>query len=396
MAKKYCMLIVDGMADLPQARTKKQTPLEVARTPAMDRMACQGRQGMVKTIPDNWPGDSLLGVLSLLGLDPLRQNPGQGVCEAIANGISVAPDEWVFCCYLLSTFEGILEDPRAGQIRQHEAEVLIHDLNLFLANKGVRLIVGQGHRHFFVCRGKFDGITSFNPYVLRGKLLSDHYPQGTGSEQLISIMQEAHSFLQDHEINKIRRELRENPADAIWLWGGGTPPHCPSFRELHKQSGAMISSLPEMQGLGRLLGMDVVPVQELSGSPSVNAAYTARVDNVLRMWERVDFVCLHLGMLVEVSRYGDVGQKVRLLEQIDDKLVAPLCKNLPANGRLLLVGGHFISVQERVGSSRPVPFVIHGKDLPTVTGLTFHERQAQQSNCLLADGSQLLKMLWAS
>jgi 2,3-bisphosphoglycerate-independent phosphoglycerate mutase len=388
MARKYCMVIVDGMADLPHARTKNMTPLEVARTPTLDALAAQGRIGLVKTVPAGGPADSLGSTVSLLGFDPQHHNPDQAICEANTLGIPVAQDEWLWCCDLVSTFDGMLEDPRAGNIRQHEAEVLIQELARSWADRGVRFHVGKGNHHFLSCRGTFSKETSHNPYDMRGQSLREHYPQGEGSGLLTEIMEQAHQLLQEHEINKLRRELRENPADAIWLWGGGQKVLLPTFHEVHKLSAAIVSASPEIQGFAKAVDMQVVP----NTTSSLGGNYASDVENVLQALQQVDLVCLHLDTLIEVSRYGEVGQKVRLLEQMDDKVIAVLHKRLPADSRLLVVGGHFLSIQERRGSTRPVPFLIYGKDMKNGSGLSFHERHAQQANCLLSHGQDLLQL----
>ncbi len=46
---KYLVLLADGMADYPVAELDGQTPLQVARTPNMDRLAAQSLIGLVKT-----------------------------------------------------------------------------------------------------------------------------------------------------------------------------------------------------------------------------------------------------------------------------------------------------------------------------------------------------------
>ena len=54
---KYIVIIGDGMADRPIRELGGKTPLQVAFTPNMDRLARTGSLGRVRTIPEGFhPG----------------------------------------------------------------------------------------------------------------------------------------------------------------------------------------------------------------------------------------------------------------------------------------------------------------------------------------------------
>src|SRR5690606_25165688 len=74
---KYLILIGDGMADFPLEALDGQTPLEYARTPAMDQMAFDGFIGNFTPIPEGMPAGSDIGNLSLFGYDPRESFTGR-------------------------------------------------------------------------------------------------------------------------------------------------------------------------------------------------------------------------------------------------------------------------------------------------------------------------------
>jgi 2,3-bisphosphoglycerate-independent phosphoglycerate mutase len=49
---KILLIIGDGMADYPIAALGNKTPLQVAYKPNMDSIAANGRNGLLKTVPD--------------------------------------------------------------------------------------------------------------------------------------------------------------------------------------------------------------------------------------------------------------------------------------------------------------------------------------------------------
>ena len=66
LAAKGIMIICDGMADRPNLNYGNQTPLEVAETPNMDKLAKQGATGFMDIISPGVPPGSDVAHLSLL------------------------------------------------------------------------------------------------------------------------------------------------------------------------------------------------------------------------------------------------------------------------------------------------------------------------------------------
>lgn len=389
---KYCIVVPDGICDVPHARTKNMTPLEVARTPTMDTISSRGRMGMTETIPAHLPAESAVSTMSILGYDPGIYYNGKAPFEALVAEIPVGPKDWVFTCDFVSTFEGAIVDPRAGQVRTAEAKILIDDLNRHFERSRAHFHLGDSYHHLLVIEdSSFPEVETRNPWGIVGRPFREYYPSGPENQKLIEIMEQAHQLLQSHEINKIRRELSENPADSIWLWGGGALPSMPSFdREFHL-SGGIVSAYPEVSGVGKAIGMRVLPVPGATGSWDTD--YQAKVTKTLDALTSLDLVYLHLGALMAVSRHGNISQKVRVIEQIDDKVIKPIYQGLPGEGRVMIVAGHFVSIDDKVGSRAQVPFAIWGKGLPGGTDLGFNEKNAARVNLTIAPGTKLLPFL---
>ena len=55
---KYLILVGDGMGDYPLAELGDKTPLEAARTPAMDELCAQGELFLTQTVPQGYPPGS--------------------------------------------------------------------------------------------------------------------------------------------------------------------------------------------------------------------------------------------------------------------------------------------------------------------------------------------------
>ena len=67
---KYIVVLGDGMADEPVGEIGGMTPLEYAKTPAMDSIALKSEIGLVHTIPEGMKPGSDTANLAVLGYNP--------------------------------------------------------------------------------------------------------------------------------------------------------------------------------------------------------------------------------------------------------------------------------------------------------------------------------------
>ena len=90
---KHLIILGDGMADwhLPQLGGK--TLLQHAHTPHFDRLAREGRNGLLKTVPDGFHPGSEVANSSILGYDQHIVYEGRGPLEAASIGAKLEPGD---------------------------------------------------------------------------------------------------------------------------------------------------------------------------------------------------------------------------------------------------------------------------------------------------------------
>src|SRR5665809_39958 len=86
---KIFYVILDGLGDDPLDALDGRTPLEVARTPHLDRLAAQGRNGYVTTVGEGIAPESDIAVFAILGYDPHEHHTGRGPLESVGAGVEV-------------------------------------------------------------------------------------------------------------------------------------------------------------------------------------------------------------------------------------------------------------------------------------------------------------------
>ena len=64
---------------------------------------------------------------------------------------------------------------------------------------------------------------------------------------------------------RVRVDLGENPANAIWLWGQSADAKLPSFTTLLGMKGVAVAGAPLAKGLAKKAGFELADVRGASG-----------------------------------------------------------------------------------------------------------------------------------
>ncbi len=96
---KYLIVIGSGLTDRPVAEKDNRTPLQIADTPNLDRLAQSGLSGSVQTIPENFEAGNDVSLLSLLGYSPETHHAGTAPFDALALNRSINRSvSWIYFC----------------------------------------------------------------------------------------------------------------------------------------------------------------------------------------------------------------------------------------------------------------------------------------------------------
>lgn len=392
---KYIVLVGDGMADYPIEELGMRTPLEAARTPNMDFIATHGTLGQAKTIPDKMTPASDVANLSILGYDPKKYYSGRGPLEAANLGIELEEDDVAFRCNLITASGDTLLDYSAGHIKSTEAEKLIKFIDQKLGTNKIRFFNGISYRHLLlVKRGaelKLQNLKCLPPHDIAGQSIKKNLPKGDNAELIIKLMQDSRQILETHEINQVRLDLKENPANMIWLWGQGRKPAMPKFIEKFGINGTVISAVDLIKGLGRILGLEVINVPGATGYYDTN--YQGKADAAIKSLEKNDFVFVHVEAPDEAGHNGDLREKLTAIERFDQIIVGSLleyCKD-KTDFRIMVLPDHATPVSLKTHTPDLIPFAMYGKDVPVKNFLGYNEKEAQKSELYFEQGYQLME-----
>ena len=391
---KYILLIGDGMADYPIEELGNKTPLEVAKTPNMDFIARQGALGRVKTVPDKMTPGSDVAIISIMGYDPLKYYTGRGPLEAANLGVDLGPNDVAFRCNLITAGEDKLIDYSAGHITSKETEVLMSFIDKKLGTDKIKFYPGVSYRNLMVIRDaaglELEKLSCKPPHDILGQAISRNLPKGKNADMLIQLMQDSRVILETHEINNIRIDLKESPANMIWLWGQGKKPDIPTFAQKYGIEGSVISAVDLIKGLGRIAGLQVVNVPGATGYYDTD--YKGKANAALSALKSKDFACVHVEAPDEAGHNGDLREKITAIERFDQLVVGTILEAYKnkQNFRLMVLPDHPTPIALRTHSADPVCFGILGKDVFAGGFLAYSEKEAQKSELYFDKGYELM------
>ncbi|MBF0521738.1 MAG: cofactor-independent phosphoglycerate mutase [Candidatus Omnitrophica bacterium] len=391
---KYILIVPDGMADLPLELLAEKTPLEVAKTPNMDYLAQHGRVGRVRTIPKGMSAGSDVANMSLLGYDPKKYLYGRAPLEAANLNIHLHEDEVAFRCNLVTVEDEKMADYSAGHIRNEEAKVLIQELNQKLGSDKIKFYEGKSYRHLLVVKDpdvkRYLDIETTPPHDILGKDIKKYLPKGKFAELILGFMEKSREVLRDHPINQVRIDLKENPANMIWLWSQGQKPQMPLFVEKYNLKGGIISAVDLVNGLGKLIGLEIVKVPGITGYYDTN--YLGKAEYALKALKKNDFVYIHIEAPDEAGHNGDIKAKISCIEHIDKDIVGTVLNYFKSHDdiRILVVPDHPTPIKLRTHTDDPVGFIMFGKNIPESGTQEFNEKTAKESDWAFENGESLI------
>jgi 2,3-bisphosphoglycerate-independent phosphoglycerate mutase len=224
------------------------------------------------------------------------------------------------------------------------------------------------------------------PHDIPGQAVKSYLPTGPGSDEVLKLMLRGEEILEAHPINDVRRDLGENPATSIWLWGQGRPPSLPTFSDLFGIRGATIAAVDLIRGLARCMGMSVIDVPGATGYLDTN--YAGKGAAALRALDEYDLVVVHVESPDEAGHLGDAAEKVNAIEQVDRHVVAPLLDRLRGleRWRIAVVPDHPTPVGTRIHSADPPPFCMAGTRIESREDRPFGERNAAAADLHISEG----------
>ena len=339
---KIVMLVADGLGGLP-IEPGGGTELETARTPNLDALAAEGTVGLSTPVAPGIAPGSGPGHLGLFGFDPIENDIGRGVLEALGIGVEVGPDDVAirgnFCTI---DADGKVTDRRAGRIPTEICVKLVDKLRAGVKVDGVETLIEPVREYRLVVRFRGKGL---------GEDVADTDPLSTGLHTLepkaTDPGSERTAAIAAEFLRQAKDVLKgESPANFLMLRGFAKFPKIATMEEAYGLKAAAIAVYPMYRGLAKLVGMTVVePGKTLAD----------QIEATRENWDKFDFFFLHYKYTDSTGEDGDFAQKVAMIEALDAEM--PKLKALKPDV-LIVTGDHSTPSRMKSHSFHPVPTLL--------------------------------------
>ncbi len=395
---KYLVVLYDGMADYPVPALDGKTPMELAKKPLLDKLARFGKVGTVKTVADGLKPGSDIANMSVLGYNPKECYTGRSPLEAVSIGVDMKDTDIIFRTNLVTLSDEenyedkIMVDYSAGDISTAEAAEIIKSVQEHFGNEKFAFYSGVAYRHCLVWNnGTLDLGKMTPPHDISGKVIGEHLSDSENAKELIAMMKESYDFLMEHPVNKERMAKGERPANSIWLWGEGTKPSLPDFKEKYGVDGSIISAVDLLKGIAKCAGMGSPDVEGATGYIDTN--FEGKADCAIEELKTKDFVYIHIEAPDECGHRNEPENKVKAIEMIDERVLARVLPELDKyeDYKVMILPDHPTPIVTMTHAGDAVPYLIYQKSKAKDNGIeSFTETTAKEAGNYVEVGYTLM------
>jgi len=419
--KKILYIVLDGLGDLPVEELGNKTPLESAHTPHLDRLAKEGKTGLVYPVKEGIAPESDIAVISLLGYDAYKYYTGRGPLECFAEGLKVEKGDLALRVNFATVKDDgrTILDRRVGRnLTNEEASALAKEIN-----SKVKLSEGSfefkntiGHRGVLVIRKdrELSGwITNTDPAYARegvfgvakekfeNKVMESQPMEGfekdpkakKASLLLNEFTLKSHQVLKESLINKKRVQENKLPANIILSRDAGDHlPEFPSIKSLYNLNFGSFVQMPVEKGIALLCGIEIVEVPSSTGHLDID--YPIWVKLALESIKKYDGLYIHIKGPDEPAHDGDFLKKKEIIEAIDHYFFSPLLKKLQLKETVIAVtADHSTVCKVKAHTADPVPLLIWSAGITSDGSPDFSEKTASSGSLGKLEGKDLLRLL---
>jgi len=403
---KGILVIIDGMADLPHKLLKEKTPLEDAHTPNLDFFATRGEMGYMYPVKPSFIPESDEAIVSIFGND--LESSSRGWLEAKGANIKMTRGDLAFRVNFGTIDEnGNIIDRRAGRtLTTNEAQELARAImNRIKMPFKFTFVSTVQHRAALVFHGGFsENITGNDLTYVMGKVKHEGRCQALddteNTQYTASVVNDfitkVQEILEEHPVNKKRKERGLLPANAIFIRGAGIEP--PKLKQYKKWVSP--SYMPLEIGFSKVSGMKVVTfdypkLKKLDAYENLwdglKKACKFNIKSIKKFRKSFDYAYIHIKETDLPGHDNKPIEKKEMLEYIDKTLIKFLRKIAPPNKiKVVITADHSTPCKLKAHSADPVPVLFYDcSDM--LKEKHFNEKEARKGNLHRMEGKELFK-----
>jgi 2,3-bisphosphoglycerate-independent phosphoglycerate mutase len=151
-----------------------------------------------------------------------------------------------------------------------------------------------------------------------------------------------------------------------------------------------------LKGIAVGAGMKVIEVPGANGSLHTNYEGKAEAAVKAVLEDGCDFAYVHVEAPDEMGHQGSVENKIKAIEYLDSRVIAPIKKAMDASGedyRMLVIPDHATPIEIRTHNSDPVPFILYDSHRQARKIARYNEKEAAATGVFEPKGHLLMNRL---
>jgi len=310
---KNVFVMYEGAADVATEQLEGSTPLQLARSINATALVNRGMAGCI-----HWSGDDPItrtehALATLLGVAPMEaRSLRRGPVEAAGTGVDSSQWTYAYRGNYVPTDGQTVRESRVSGLGMDETKWLTEALTDAMSGENIKLaVVGAGR--VSVMFEKLNGDVDPGTFPDVGSSVVLGESNSVNNRPLF--MARFADVLASQQINDVRLDLNENPANMLWLWAGGPPVTVNRPFGGAPVKAAMVTNSPLARGMARLCGMKVLELGDVwSELAQPELIETATLANCIAAH---DLTVVYVEAPFEAGSYGTPAEKVKALDRLD-------------------------------------------------------------------------------